>query len=44
MARGVAGVSGVLEWMGRDDVVLTVSIVAIVLNLVGMAITAGRDR
>jgi hypothetical protein len=38
----VAAVSAVLAWMGRDDVVLAVSILAIVLSLVGMAINSTR--
>lgn len=35
-------VSAVLAWMGRPDVVLAVSIIAIVLSLVGIAINATR--
>jgi hypothetical protein len=34
--------SEVLAWMGRPDVVLAVSIIAIVLSLVGMAINSTR--
>jgi hypothetical protein len=35
--------NGVIEWMSRPDVVLAVSITAIVLSLVGMAIAVVRD-
>lgn len=33
----------VLAWMSRDDVVLAVSIIAIVLSVVGLAINVARD-
>jgi hypothetical protein len=34
----------VWAWMGRDDVVLCVSILAIVLSLVGLAINATLEQ
>jgi hypothetical protein len=37
-------VSGVWVWMSRDDVVLCVSIVAIVLSLVGIAVTVMMEQ
>lgn len=44
MARRMGSMTGILAWMGRPDVVLAVSILALVLSLISLALTIARDK